>query len=346
MEQRDYMETVKVSAGSLLELLNDILDLSKIEAGYMEIGAQEFSVRDTVKQAVRTMAARASEKGLALTWEFSEGTPDRVVGDCARLRQVLLNLLGNAVKFTEQGRVTLSVNGGRESDGQGQVRLDFAVTDTGIGIAPEQQKVIFEAFRQADGSVTRRYGGTGLGLAISSKLVELMGGHLEVKSKAGEGSTFYFSMVAGVCAETWRSAAAAGGPAARTGTEKLKILLAEDNPINRKLVVRLMDKRGHEVVAVENGLQAVEKVEQERFDLVLMDVQMPGMDGLEATRQIRALEAALGKHTPILALTANAMKGDETSCLSAGMDGYLTKPFEADKLFATLQEIARKNEQV
>jgi signal transduction histidine kinase/CheY-like chemotaxis protein/ligand-binding sensor domain-containing protein len=346
LEQRDYMETVKVSAGSLLELLNDILDLSKIEAGYMEIGAQEFSVRDTVKQAVRTMAARASEKGLALTWEFSEGTPDRVVGDCARLRQVLLNLLGNAVKFTEQGRVTLSVSGGKESDGQGQVRLDFAVTDTGIGIAPEQQKVIFEAFRQADGSVTRRYGGTGLGLAISSKLVELMGGHLEVKSTAGEGSTFYFSMVAGVCAETWRSAAAAGGPAARAGTEKLKILLAEDNPINRKLVVRLMDKRGHEVVAVENGLQAVEKVEQERFDLVLMDVQMPGMDGLEATRQIRALEAALGKHTPILALTANAMKGDETSCLSAGMDGYLTKPFEADKLFATLQEIARKNEQV
>ena len=334
-EQRDYLDTVKLSADSLLRLLNDILDLSKIEAGYLEIGREEFSVRDTVQQALRTLIGRASEKRIELRCFIADETPETVSGDGSRLRQVLLNLLGNAIKFTERGSVQLSVSS--ELVESGDCVLRFEVADTGIGIPLEQQKVIFEAFRQADGSVTRRYGGTGLGLAISARLVEMMGGLIEVESQPGAGSTFRFwiRVKTGRPAPRRQPAARAGAPEFQQ-TGVLKILLAEDNPVNRKLVETLMGKRGHNVVSVEDGSQAVQRLGQERFDLVLMDVQMPGMDGLEATRQIRALESALGQRVPIVAMTANAMKGDEATCLAAGMDGYVAKPFEADKLFALL----------
>lgn len=334
-EQRDYLDTVKLSADSLLRLLNDILDLSKIEAGYLEIGREEFSVRDTVQQALRTLVGRASEKRIELRCFISDETPETVSGDSSRLRQVLLNLLGNAIKFTERGAVKLSVSS--EPVESGDCVLRFEVADTGIGIPLDQQKVIFEAFRQADGSVTRRYGGTGLGLAISARLVEMMGGLIEVESQPGAGSTFRFWIrVKNGRPAPRRQPVAQGAAPDLQQTGALKILLAEDNPVNRKLVETLMGKRGHRVVSVEDGSQAVQKLGQERFDLVLMDVQMPGMDGLEATRQIRALESAVGSRVPIVAMTANAMKGDEASCLAAGMDGYVAKPFEADKLFALL----------
>ena len=338
-EQRDYLDTVKLSADSLLRLLNDILDLSKIEAGYLEIGCEEFSVRETVQQSLRTLMGRASEKRIELRCFISEETPETVSGDGSRLRQVLLNLLGNALKFTDGGFVQLSVTS--EPVESGDCVLRFEVADTGIGIPLDQQKVIFEAFRQADGSVTRRYGGTGLGLAISARLVEMMGGLIEVESQPGLGSTFRFWIRVKIGRPASRlnprpkpTTPAIAVSAVQPGA--LKILLAEDNPVNRKLVETLMSRRGHSVISVGDGLQAVERLGREHFDLVLMDVQMPGMDGLEATRNIRALELAMGTRVPIVAMTANAMKGDEASCLAAGMDGYVAKPFDAEKLFALL----------
>ncbi|WP_321476452.1 two-component regulator propeller domain-containing protein [uncultured Paludibaculum sp.] len=344
-EQQEYLETVKISADSLLALLNDILDLSKIEAGFMEIGREEFPLRETVQQAVRTLAGRAAARRLELKCTFDPALPNRMMGDSSRLRQVLLNLLGNALKFTETGSVSLRVALEQAVDTAAEVR--FEVQDTGIGIPLEQQKLIFEAFRQADGSVTRRYGGTGLGLAISAKIVDGMGGRLEVESEPGKGSTFRFWVRLQIVAPAEPAIPSRLEPRAEAQVPgRLKVLVAEDNPVNRKLVERLMSKRGHEVVAVSDGKQAVDRVSNEPFDVVLMDVQMPGMDGLEATRQIRNLEIALGRHVPILALTANAMKGDEGLCLEAGMDGFLTKPYEAEKLFGVIDDMTRRNQTV
>jgi signal transduction histidine kinase/streptogramin lyase/ActR/RegA family two-component response regulator len=343
-EQKEYLETVKVSANSLLGLLNDILDLSKIEAGYTELVEEEFSLRETVEQACRTMRGKAAAKGLALTWKVPENLEDTFVGDSARLRQVLLNLLGNAVKFTEFGSVSLSVSESKGEEAEsGEAFLCFQVTDTGIGVPKSKQASIFEAFRQADGSVSRRYGGTGLGLAISARLVRLMGGEIKVESEVGKGSTFRFDI---------RVRPASGAVKAReveqaetatesAGSDTLRVLLAEDNETNRLLVERLMDRRGHRVKSVCDGAQALESLKQETFDVVLMDIQMPGLDGFEATRQIRALESAVGGRTPIVAITANAMKGDEDACLAAGMDGYLAKPFEAEQLFELIERTAK-----
>jgi hypothetical protein len=269
-----------------------------------------------------------------------DDVPSHLIGDHVRLRQVLLNLLGNAVKFTTKGSVSLEVMA--EGTRNGRARLRFEVRDTGIGIPADQQGAIFEAFRQADGSVTRRYGGTGLGLSISAKLVEMMKGRIEVESAPGTGSTFRFWIEA---PEGWGKRLPAP-PASETvpagQPEGLRVLLAEDNAVNRRLVERVMERRGHSVVSVGDGHQAVERAQSERFDVILMDVQMPGMDGLQATRQIRALEQALGPRVPIVAITANAMKGDQSSCLEAGMDGYVAKPFDAEKLVAEVERAARR----
>lgn len=345
-EQREYLETVKISANRLLHLLNDILDLSKIEAGYMEIQQERFSPRQVVEQALSAVAPRAVEKGLHLSLDVRDSVPQAVIGDEQRVFQILLNLLNNAVKFTEQGGVGVTVES--EPAGPGGHILRFHVADTGIGIPPEQQEAIFEAFRQADGSITRRFGGTGLGLAISSRLARLMGGGIRVQSEPGKGSTFTLEIVVGVCTEQGAAPAPAAiraaekppAPAAPDAGRKLRILLAEDNLVNRRLVELLMTRQGHEVVSVEDGRKAVELAAREHFDVILMDVQMPEMDGLEATRQIRALERAVGRRSPILALTANAMRGDEEVCLNAGMDGYIPKPFEAEKLLRAVQEAA------
>ncbi|MGB6946925.1 MAG: response regulator [Bryobacteraceae bacterium] len=482
-DQRDYLETVQSSAESLLIIINDILDFSKIEAGRLELDAVRFHLRDNLDQAVRALAVRAHEKGLELLCEWKADVPDFVVGDPVRIRQVIVNLLGNAIKFTQSGEVALEVEL-EESTGE-QVELHFVIRDTGIGIAPEKQQLIFDAFSQADGSMTREYGGTGLGLTISTRLVEAMQGRIWVDSTPGRGSSFHCTARFGAAGDAspaedanipaglsvlvvddnatnrriltdvlrrWgtRPASAASGLEALSMTERafragdpfaliitdvhmpqmdgfklaemlqqspyrakalvlmltsgerpgdidrarrlgvtsyllkpvrkdeLKdviakalggdgawrenrdgiqpvrpddgqpsvaaahILLAEDNLVNQRLVQRLLEKQGHSVVVVGSGLDALQALQHESFDLILMDVQMPNMDGFEATRAVRAAEALSKAHVPIIALTAHAMKGDQEKCLAAGMDGYLSKPVHAADLFSMLQTYAKK----
>jgi two-component system, sensor histidine kinase and response regulator len=481
-EQLDYLNTVKSSADSLLEVINDILDFSKIEAQRLDLDHAPFELRETVGDAAKLLALRASEKGIELACDIAADVPEALVGDGGRLRQVLLNVLGNAVKFTSRGEVVLTVR--LLSTTSLRATLAFSVRDTGIGIAPEKQEEIFQAFTQADSSTTRRYGGTGLGLTIARRFVELMGGRLWVESEINQGSTFHFTTVfelppAPRTAMFERPAALEGlrvlvvddnatnrrilqemlaswhmKPAAvsdadsaisqlrnpssdgryhvvitdcqmpdvdgftlarriksdqqlhstpvvmltsvgrpedvtrsrRIGVEailtkpvkhsdlletlaavigvstrnetavesveaavvnraprrRLRILVAEDNLVNRKLVTTLLQKRGHEVHSVENGRAAVAAVAsagRRRFDLVLMDLQMPEMGGLEATHAIRSGEAG-ATHLPIVALTAHAMQGDRERCLEAGMDGYLAKPIEVNELIATVEGFA------
>ncbi len=334
-EQREYLETAKTSAESLLVLLNDILDFSKIEAGRLELDPIDFSLRQCLQGAVRTLALRAEQKGVALAYEIEPGVPEHLVGDPHRLRQVLLNLIGNALKFTERGGVEIRVK--PEWKTGTEVQLRFSVSDSGIGIPAAQQKVIFEAFRQADGSTTRKYGGTGLGLAICAKLAGLMGGRIWVESEPGRGSTFHFT--AHFTPAAAPSAAPAELPAAsRAPVAGLRILLAEDNLVNQKVAVGLLEKMGHRVTVAANGKEALGRFEEQPFDLILMDVQMPEMDGLEATAAIRERERSAGLHVPIVAMTAHTMKGDREKCLDAGMDGYLAKPIRSSDL---VEEIGR-----
>jgi PAS domain S-box-containing protein len=484
-EQRKYLTTVETSGESLLELINDILDFSKIEARRLDLERTEFDLREEVGEAAKLLALRAGEKGLELACDVSSAVPDRLLGDPGRLRQVLLNVIGNAVKFTDEGEVVLTVTGTEHEPRADQVTLKFTVRDTGIGIPPAKQRQIFQAFTQADSSTTRRYGGTGLGLAIAVRLVELMGGRMWVESEVGRGSTFHFLAVferpAARAVEpepakpkalegvrvlvvddnatnrhilremlvSWRmrpvvaadaesamtelrradaegerfdavisdcqmpkvdgfmltrrirqdkrlartriimltsighgdgsarakkagvdayiskpvkhsdlldALAIALGVATRHRQRKsaapepgrrphrvLTILVAEDNPVNRKLVMTLVRKRGHRVKGVENGRRAVEAIDHAKrsFDVVLMDLQMPGMGGLEATAAIRAREHGTGRHLPVIALTAHAMKGDRERCLAAGMDGYLSKPIDVSELISTVERLGQ-----
>jgi signal transduction histidine kinase/PleD family two-component response regulator len=482
-EQEEYLNTVKSSADSLLTIINDILDFSKIEAGRLELDPVRFNLRDNLDEAVRTLAVRAHEKGLEVLCEWKGEVPDYVVGDQVRIRQVVVNLLGNAIKFTEAGEVMLEV--ALEAKTDDCLDLHFLVRDTGIGVAEEKQKLIFDAFSQADGSMTRRYGGTGLGLSISARLVEAMQGRIWVESAPGQGSSFHFTARFGVAQDSspddynelrpgltvllvddnatnrriltdvlWRwgmkPVAAASGlealslvrrafeaddPFAMIITdvhmpemdgfelaEKLKqspyaagaivlmvtsgerpgdidrarrsgvsnyllkpvrrkelkdviartlgkqisrentastrmlphstrrtppvstsrILLAEDNLVNQRLVQRVLEKDGHDVVVVANGREAFEALKKDAFDLVLMDVQMPEMDGFEATRAIRQSERRTSAHIPIVALTAHAMKDDHDRCLAAGMDAYLSKPVQAADLFDIVRTYGKK----
>jgi PAS domain S-box-containing protein len=483
-EQRQYLETVKSSAGSLLNLINDILDFSKVEAGKEELEHVEFRLRDSIADTLKSLALRAQEKEIELASHFPVDIPDALIGDPDRLRRIVVNLVGNAIKFTDRGEVVLRAN--LESQAKDDILLHFSVTDTGIGIPVEKQQRIFEAFAQADTSTTRKYGGTGLGLAISAQLCELMGGVMWVESEVGRGSTFHFTahfgrpqapveekivdaapvklldlpvlvvddnatsrqildeMIANwrmkpVTAKDGRSAmetlrrahkdghpfrlvlldahmpamdgfevasqvkrdphlhsttvillTSAGhtedmarakslGAAAsvakpvkqsdlwdaiitalhvagrqkarpsvaqrrsRTAEHPLRILLAEDNPVNQEVAVHLIERRGHSVIVAENGRQAVEAIERHKFDLVLMDVQMPEMGGLEATRVIREKEKGSGHHLPIIAMTAHAMQGDREQCLEAGMDGYLAKPIDPKTFLQTVEGISARS---
>jgi len=470
-EQQEYLEIVRSSADSLLQLLNNILDLSKVEAGRMTLEQINFDLRAIVEHAAGVMAGRAGEKKLELTCRITPHVPTAVNGDPGRLRQILINLIGNAIKFTDQGEIAVSVEA--DSETNREVSLTFTVTDTGIGIPREKLDVIFESFSQADASITRSYGGSGLGLAITKQLVELMGGKLVVKSELGQGSTFRFTLpiilqekalpsaaasiesslralrvliaddhawTRRICREmlqTWdvaveeadnvRNALALAESARRqnrpfdflfldahlpdldalSGTEKnlkivfllmagrhlptklpesfatllkpikqqellriltlaaqgpapetsdsaapepeavqpLNVLLAEDNPINRKLMLALLSKRGCRVIAVEDGEQAIQALDKDRFDLVFMDVQMPRLDGLNATAAIREIEKTSGSHTPIVAMTAHALKGDREQCLSAGMDDYLSKPIQREELTAILDRYQKRKNQ-
>ncbi|MDO9017416.1 MAG: ATP-binding protein [Deltaproteobacteria bacterium] len=333
--QREYLDLVKTSADSLLDVINSILDFSKIEAGRMELDPHPVALRDCVGDAVRTLAVRAHQKGLALACRFEEAVPEEVLADAGRLRQIVINLVGNAVKFTARGEVVVEVGMTPGDDGGPMLRV--AVSDTGVGIPESKHVAIFESFTQADGSTTRQFGGTGLGLAIAARLVALMGGRLWVESEEGRGSRFHFTARVGLRAEG-RSAQAAEPPAAvgagPAAGRRLRVLLAEDNPVNQLLATRILERRGHAVVLVENGEDAVAAVAAGRFDVVLMDVQMPRMNGLDATREIRRRED--GARLPIIALTAHAMPRDREECLAAGMDGYLTKPIRAVELHAAI----------
>ena len=478
--QREYLSAVKYSADSLLTVINDILDFSKIEVGKLSLDPIEFNLRDCLGQAMKTLSIRAHEKNLELACSVPPDLVDFMVGDPVRLRQIILNLAGNAIKFTDQGEVVLRVQVETlDADG---MTLHFTITDTGIGIPPEKQKIIFEPFAQADTSTTRRYGGTGLGLSISMRLVDMMGGQVWLESESGKGSTFHFTarfgkattiVPTGASADPailenirvlvvddnatnrhilektlgyWRMrpAAASGGDAAlallqqaksagvpfglmvvdchmpemdgfmlveeiqklpglaglttvmltsggqrgdgqrckelgisaylikpvlqsdlleallrvlgsrpdaakpvqlvtrhtlREGRMPLRVLLAEDNIVNQRLAVRLLEKQGHMVFVAGDGVKALEALERDRFDVVLMDVQMPVMDGIEATAAIREKERATGAHIPIVAMTAHAMAGDRQRFLESGMDGYVSKPVHSQELFEVIETV-------
>jgi signal transduction histidine kinase/CheY-like chemotaxis protein len=347
-EQQEYLGMAKSSADSLLSLLNDILDLSKIEAQRLDLDPVAFSIRECISGAVRMFDVPAKEKGLGFTTRIDPAAPDAAIGDPLRLRQVLVNLLGNALKFTDRGSV--SVNVGLESSSSRELILRVEVIDTGIGIPAEMQQLIFYPFRQADGSHARRYCGTGLGLTISARLVELMGGQIGVVSEPGAGSTFFFTVrlapartatnVSPHRSGEVHALASALNPALMM--RSMRILVAEDNVVNQKLVSELLRREGHSIVVVGDGHRAVEAVRGEAFDLVLMDVQMPILDGLEATEEIRCAEKGSARHVPIVAMTASAMNGDQEKCLKAGMDDYLTKPIDIASLRETLAKFASK----
>jgi len=346
-DQRENVTTAYNSAASLLDLLNDILDFSKIEAGKLELEAAPFELAQLVESTVAVVKLTAERKGLRLDLDVDPALPAWLVGDTSRLRQVLVNLIGNAVKFTEHGGVTLSAK--VEDASPGAVRVRFGVRDTGIGIAADKHDKIFGAFIQADGSTTRRFGGTGLGLAISNRLVGLMGSRLQVESAPGQGSLFHFLVEMrvheGVVHEDGATARASASAKAAEMMAKarsgLSVLLAEDNRVNQRVAARFLERLGHTVTLANDGREAVAAWQAAPFDLVLMDVQMPEMDGFEAVAAIRALERERGRggRTPIIALTAHAMSGDRERCLAAGMDGYLTKPVKLAQLVEAIEDV-------
>jgi signal transduction histidine kinase/CheY-like chemotaxis protein len=477
--QKEYMEGVRESANSLLAVINDVLDFSKIEAGKMNLDTQPFDLRELLEQTARAVALRAHQKNLELALEIDAGVSGRLLGDANRLRQVLVNLLGNAVKFTDSGEVLLRVE--QKPKGPAELELHFLVQDTGIGIAPDKQQLIFDSFTQADGSMTRSSGGTGLGLAIAKRLTELMRGKIWVESEPGKGSRFHFTILceripetqeerkaasptvlrglrvlavddnrtnrrilgAMLAAEGMEATLAESGdeavrlllsaqqekrpyplvitdalmpgmdgfmladkmnhepnftrpvimmlsssdlqsdiprcrklgiachvvkpvtrealresmllalgsafaepprsePGIRESLRRLSILLAEDNAMNKKLATRLLEKRGHIIHSVSNGREALEALEQAHFDVILMDVQMPVMDGWMATQAIRERERGTAEHIPIVALTAHAMKHDQEQCLAAGMDGFLSKPFQPAELYRAVESMVER----
>jgi PAS domain S-box-containing protein len=339
-DQRQQLETVLDSARSLLGILNDILDISRVEAGKLALQQIPFDPRATVDEAVQTLAGRAQAKRLALVAAVAPGVPPEVAGDPLRLQQILVNLIGNAIKFTSTGTIAVRVEAGRSDD------VHFSVADTGIGIRADQRERVFDAFTQGDQTAGQDHGGTGLGLAICRQLVELMSGRIWVESELGRGSTFHFTVpLPPACAtDRTRPKPAPSAPSPQAAARPLHLLLAEDNPVNRRVATRMLAKLGYTVKVVENGRLALEEATQHHFDAVLMDVQMPEMDGLAATRAIRNAEQETGDHVPIIALTAHVMTGDAERCLASGMDAYLPKPLDLSSLRNALGAIARRPE--
>jgi len=352
-EQRTHVALVKQRSEDLLALINDILDLSKIEAEKLELHLEDVGLRRVLADAVRTTELAARTKGLALGARVDEEVPDAVQADPLRLRQVLVNLLSNAVKFTERGEVECRVLPWRGEPiarraGVGEVAVHVVVRDTGIGIPEDRLQAVFEPFQQADGSLAKRFGGTGLGLAISRRLVGLMGGKLWAESRPGQGSAFHFTAVllraqsqAVAEAEAVFRKTVAPRPSADAGPA-LKVLIVEDDPSSRLLAGGVLRRAGHTVAFAETAAEALARLEEQTFDAVLMDIQLPGMDGVAATRTIRERDRASGRHTVIVALTAFAMKGDRERFLEAGMDGYVSKPFDRADLLETLRRTAEK----
>jgi signal transduction histidine kinase len=335
-DQRDLLETARGSAGALLGILNDILDFSKLEAGQLRIEATDFDLHRLIHDVIALLQGGADDKGLFLVAKIAAAVPRQVVGDPTRLRQVLTNLIGNALKFTSGGGVTVRVGLEQAEASLSQLRVE--VQDTGIGIAPEGVATLFQEFVQADSSITRRFGGTGLGLAICRRLVEMMGGTIGCDSRPGQGATFWFTTKVGLASVT----AVPSVPAAeyRAAIAPMAVLLAEDNPVNQKLTTILLSRWGHTVTLARNGAEAIDAVMGASFDVVLMDVHMPAIDGLEATRRIRAMGGPMAA-VPIVAMTADVLEGDTARCLAAGMDDYVAKPVDPDRLQAVLAKFSR-----
>ena len=366
---QDCLQTAKGSADLLLALLDDLLDTAKIESGKLELESAPFSLRRMLDQTTRVLSVRASEKGLCFNRRIPDDTPDAIVGDRLRLQQVLLNLAGNAIKFTERGNVEVRVEAEKEEEGEkgrrgerekekpeslpvspspplpfslsspSPVVIRFSVSDTGIGIPPSVQEHVFQPFAQADPSMTRRFGGTGLGLSICKNLVDMMGGRIWVESEPGKGSTFYFTVRLPL-AEELPADFEAPGPVPAAACAPLRILLVEDNAANQKVAAHFLQERGHAVDIAGNGQEAIDLTEQDCYDVILMDVQMPEVNGLEATAAIRNREDGRPR-VPIIAMTAHAMKRDRDRCLAAGMDGYLSKPVNAQTMIGLVESLAR-----
>jgi len=332
--QRSYALAVQESGELLLSVINDILDVSKLEAGRVELEMIEFNLFEKVESAVRLLSPRAREKGIELVSLVEPSVAGRYRGDPNRLRQILLNLVANGIKFTERGSVRVSVFK------SGEDRVHFEVRDTGIGMSPEMRARLFQKFSQGDASISRRYGGTGLGLAICRQLVDLMGGEIGIESDEGKGSTVSFEIPL-VRAVKHIELASENTPivVAQPAIRPLRILLAEDNKINQQFILAVLAKRKHLVTLAENGIQAVDCAKRGTFDVILMDMQMPELDGMQATRRIRALGGTAGQ-VPIIALTAHAMSGTHQRCLDAGMDDYVSKPIDIPLLFSKLDRIA------
>jgi signal transduction histidine kinase/DNA-binding NarL/FixJ family response regulator len=340
-EQREFINAAHLSAKSLLAIINDILDFSKIEAGKLELVTEPFALRAMLEEMLRAPAMRARAKGLEVHCTVADDVPDLLLGDECRLRQVLLNLVGNALKFTERGSVALTIS--VDELQQDDVRLQFAVRDTGIGIPANRLEAVFAAFEQVDSSTSRRYGGTGLGLPIACRLASLMGGKVQVQSVLGQGSTFSFAacLKRADRVEGSRVDGVGGvGPEGCGPTPRLRILVADDNDVNQRITMAFLERQGHQVQVVSTGEAALAALAAEQvFDLVLMDVQMPVMDGLQATAILRQQEQSSRRRVPVIALTAHAMQGDRERCLAAGMDGYVTKPVSAASLARAIAEL-------
>lgn len=335
-EQREHLETAQYSAEALLTILNDILDFSKLESGKLQFEATDFDLIKAVDSVINLMNSRSQGASLSLSVDYPADLPRSLTGDVGRLRQVLLNLISNAMKFTEAGGVALKIE---QLPASGtQVALRFNVIDSGIGIAPEAQARLFQSFSQADNSISRRFGGTGLGLSICKKIVEMQGGRIGVESIVGSGSRFWFELT---FAPAYRAEQVPAMPAIASiqATRALHILLAEDNEINQKVVVALLKKSGHTVQVAQNGHEAVRAVQDGRFDVILMDMHMPEMDGLAATRAIRGMPAPASS-LPIVALTAAGALSDIQICMDAGMNYFLVKPFRMERLSGILQQLS------
>jgi CheY-like chemotaxis protein len=337
-EQRKFARTARDSADGLLTIINDILDYSKLEARGIELEQTSFSISQVVDGVTSLLTSRADAKGLELTQALPPDLPCWLVGDPTRVRQVLFNLVGNAIKFTNQGAVRVACSHRALADDAIEVR--FEVLDTGIGLSEEAKAKLFTRFTQADSSTTRKFGGTGLGLAISKQLVEMMGGEIGVESEPGSGSCFWFTIKSSLGECPVADEADTKDACAVLPTTKLRILVADDNHVNQMFVTALLTKRGHAVDVVGNGAEAVEAVKSVGYDLVLMDVQMPVMDGPTATRAIRELDGPISM-IPIIALTANAMQGQREEYLACGMNAYVTKPVDPSALFASIARLVR-----
>lgn len=336
-EQLDYLKTIRHSGESLLVIINDILDFSKIESGKLELENHPFNLLESVKSVIDLLQFQAKEKNLQLTYDYDSQNPLFFRGDVTRIRQILVNLIGNALKFTEKGSVTLKVICNYLSDNQ--YKIIFSIQDTGIGIPPDRQNRLFKAFSQVDATVSRKYGGTGLGLAISKRLAEIMGGTMWVKSEIGVGSTFYFTIVAEIAGGITEDENILTIENRNCGDNSLKILLAEDNKVNQKVALLTLKKLNYQADIANNGLEVISAVQSQNYDVIFMDVQMPKMDGLQTTQWIRQ---NLSIQPYIIAMTANAMEGDRQICLDAGMNDYISKPIKVESIKQALETIGKK----